>query len=289
MKSQKSNYQKIPDSATLNKSKGFKTDLLKQITVAECYNSFKLHIKCFSQETQNQYTRTLDKFIKYVPEHFENISVEHIERFIFSGELKASSRNTYLFAIKSFFRWANENHGVENIALKIKKLKNPPPKQRILSREEYEKVIESTSGFTRDVITFLSNTGLRISELLFLTKENINEQFIVIVGKGGCRVRRIPLNSTVKYILADSAFLSSLRFKSRYHLNYLCIKAAKKAGIPKFSPHSLRHFFASELHYKGISIYVISKLLGHRSVLTTTAIYVHWEANDLIGVTECLI
>ena len=51
--------------------------------------------------------------------------------------------------------------------------------------------------------------------------------------------------------------------------------------------HSLRHTFASRLVQKGVSIYHVSKLLGHASV-TTTQIYAHLRTDDLRKSVELL-
>ena len=60
------------------------------------------------------------------------------------------------------------------------------------------------------------------------------------------------------------------RTKTRYYnLHKAWNKIRLEAGLPKFRLHDLRHFVASELASQGESIYVISKLLGHASVVTS--------------------
>ncbi|MGW0734492.1 tyrosine-type recombinase/integrase [Streptomyces sp. NPDC002851] len=69
---------------------------------------------------------------------------------------------------------------------------------------------------------------------------------------------------------------------------YHFAKAAKSAGLvkpdgtPKYTPHSLRHFFASTALAHGIPIHEVSRWLGHKSITTTVDIYGHlvpeaWE------------
>ncbi|WP_307847220.1 tyrosine-type recombinase/integrase [Streptomyces sp. F63] len=58
-------------------------------------------------------------------------------------------------------------------------------------------------------------------------------------------------------------------------------KALKEAGItkpdgsPKYSPHGLRHFFASTALAHGIPLHEVSRWLGHRSIKTTVDVYGH--------------
>lgn len=52
--------------------------------------------------------------------------------------------------------------------------------------------------------------------------------------------------------------------------------AVTRAGVPRFTPHALRHLFASHLLQRGIEITYVSKLLGHGSVYTTANYYAHF-------------
>ena len=58
--------------------------------------------------------------------------------------------------------------------------------------------------------------------------------------------------------------------------------------MKKFGSHAIRHFFATELIRKGVSIYKVSRILGHAFVKTTESIYVHLMPIDLLGITDVL-
>lgn len=262
-----------------------------RMPVQEAYCGFLVHLGRFASSTRTSYTRALERFFASTPENLADITSEHIERYILTLQktLKSSSCNTILMAIKSFFAWAENTYGFKNIAEKIKKLRTCPPRQRILTEEEYQKVIATTSGYTQQCLIFLAMTGLRASEFLSLRLENVNDGFLSIIGKGQ-KMRFVPLNETAKRILDNPTFLNFPK-SNRFWLNHLCIKAAKTAGILKFSPHSLRHRFATELlrhgAKHGVSIVTVSKLLGHSSI-KTTEIYLHLIKSDLLGCTDCL-
>jgi site-specific recombinase XerD len=66
----------------------------------------------------------------------------------------------------------------------------------------------------------------------------------------------------------------------------LCDIAGKRAGI-HLAPHMLRRFFASTLIESGVSLLIISKLLGHASVQTTEC-YLKLDAAFLNGATNAL-
>jgi site-specific recombinase XerD len=60
----------------------------------------------------------------------------------------------------------------------------------------------------------------------------------------------------------------------------LVARLRARTGIA-FSPHTLRHSRATELVRSGTPIEVVSKMLTHRSVITTSSAYVHLDAEDL--------
>ena len=55
-----------------------------------------------------------------------------------------------------------------------------------------------------------------------------------------------------------------------------------------FTPHQLRHTFATDLHREGVSLEVISRLLTHRSISTTSDLYLHLDVEDLRAGLETL-
>jgi integrase len=89
--------------------------------------------------------------------------------------------------------------------------------------------------------------------------------------------RIIQLNDSAMEVLEltktqgkyDHLFVNP-RTKSRYYnLHKAWDKIRMEANLPKLRLHDLRHFVASELASSGVSIYIISKLLGHRNVVTS--------------------
>jgi integrase/recombinase XerD len=146
------------------------------------------------------------------------------------------------------------------------------------------------------VVKTLYYTGLRISECIHLTLDDVNFErnwIRVIEGKGG-KDRTIPMNLKLKELLAD--YKENWRaevetpyffctFKSgKLHRNYvnLVIRQALKRldWNRKITAHTLRHSFASNLVKKEVNIVKIQKLLGHSS-LTTTSVYTHTNLVEL--------
>jgi len=241
----------------------------------------------FTRNTQKMYGWVLGDFLKTAPQYVHQITVEHIESYLLSLNCAARTANLRLSVLRSFYNYLEIRYDIPNIARKVRPLSAPPSRQRVLSKAEYLKVLAVTESHVKDCIVFLANSGLRNSEFLTLRPEDITKNFIYVVGKGNKR-RAVPINKTIKQILKHNPHLNFLKSDNRVWLWRLCNRAAKLADIPHFSPHSLRHYFATELHRKRVPIDVISKILGHASTTITETVYIHWQDDELVGATDCL-
>lgn len=193
--------------------------------------------------------------------------------------------------LSGFFRRAIEDGLISVNPVKgIKQFPLPEQFPLFLSEVEYKKLLETiTDPELKDLVVFAVHTGMRISEILNLTWRQVNMNSCLVmldnrthITKNG-RVRSVPLNAVALDILkrkSDSfngqyVFTFSSQNIKKNNLEHRFKRAILKAGLDKkLHFHSLRHTFASWLVQRGESIYIVSKLLGHRSI-KTTQIYSH--------------
>ena len=136
----------------------------------------------------------------------------------------------------------------------------------------------------RAILELMFATGLRVSEVVALNRNQMGKEF-EIVGKGGYS-RLVFLSdeaqSAIKrYLLTrtddNPAFFVNRRGKriSVRLIQLFLARYAKEAGISvPVSPHMLRHSFATYLMDSGADLRSIQELLGHQSI-ATTQIYTH--------------
>lgn len=154
------------------------------------------------------------------------------------------------------------------------------------------------------LVTLLAATGLRVSELVGLTRRQASAEadMLIIKGKGG-RERMVPVAPEARSILnryltllaerpnTDNPWAFPSHGKSgaltRQHFALELKSLATRAGIAssRISPHVLRHGFATRLLDHGVDLRAVQQMLGHADI-STTQVYTHVQASRLTSTVE---
>ena len=205
-----------------------------------------------------------------------------------NGEpLKPNSQSSYFNKLKAALKQAyKDDILLLNIAEKIAPIKGEQNEMCYLTEEETQKMVdaECESPVLKRAFLFSCVTGLRYSDVEKLTWSELHS------SEGGYNIHFRQQKVKEKFIIQplknDFVHLLSKQGKPNERVFeglYYGLTRSKKfdnwvanAGINK-SPtfHSARHTFATILLNKGESIYVVSKLLGHKSVSVTERVYAH--------------
>ena len=255
--------------------------------ISQLQLGFSTYCRRLAENTVRGLEGTLCKFFATCPEIYEQITAEHIERFVMNYPGKASTRNNQLYRLRTFFRYAEDYHGLPNPASRIKPLRVSLYKQRCITDDEYVAILAVCNQVEKAVVRLLANTGLRRSEYQSLTSASISadKTHLKIIGKGD-RLRTIPLNDISRKAL--SLLNLSKNFKKPESLMALCRKLSRKSGVEPFSPHAFRHYFCTRLIRAGVPIGLVSKSMGHANIAITLKCYEHLLDPDVLGITDCL-
>ena len=263
--------------------------------------------KGLSRLTLDAYRTDLKLFSQWLAQRNLSISdssqPEILEYLAYKVEQKSTSRSNarLLSSLKQFYRYLiktgqRKDNPTELIsAPKINRLLPDS-----LSESEMENLlqapdIESEYGLRdRCMLELMYSSGLRVSELVSLELGQINQNLglVRLTGKGN-KERVIPVGEEALFwlkqymqqgrpqliktkVITNALFLSSrgqgiTRQAFWQHIKKYLIKAGIKSS---YSPHSLRHAFATHLLNHGADLRTVQMLLGH-SDLSTTQIYTH--------------
>lgn len=239
-------------------------------------------------QTIEKYIRDIKKLMKYADG--QNISKELLLKYKQyleqSGRYKISSINSYLAAANHFCAVM----GWGDIRVRMIKVQRETfiPENKEITRQEYEKLVNTAYSKGDDrlalIIETLGSTGIRISELRYITVETLKHGMADINNKG--KVRRILypealLKLLKKYVKENKITQGSIFLTMRGNpvnrsnvwrmMKGLC----RQAGISaeKVYPHNMRHLFARSFYKIKHDIAKLADVLGHSNI-DTTRIYI---------------
>lgn len=202
----------------------------------------------------------------------------------------AGTINRKLMYLSKMFTYAEDMEYISKRP-KIKQLKVRNEKILYFSELEQEKLLEyfltqkNTIMYCFCVIGF--NTGMRSSEIINLTDEDIEDNKIRVWINKSSEPRSIPMNNKVKEAIK---MLSPEYFQDEkyYTIRRKYISAIEALGLnPEYSLHTMRHTFCSRLVNKGIQLTIIQQLAGHSSIEITQR-YAHLHDDTLTSAVDLL-
>ena len=215
----------------------------------------------------------VDRFLK-APHPWANSTYE-LNKYILTSHLNGkslptnpSSRATHIRHINQCWNWGLKNNLVREVHL-------IPGDTKGESRLRTYTKCELNLMFTgikdnrfNSFVQFAYYTGARSGEIRSISRDNLLEGSIIVRGKSGRRM--VKLNAQAKEIIHNHNQLWD--YKKDY-VRHKFKKEVRRLGIKNARFHDLRRTFGLNLIKQGMSIYKVSKLLGHKSVRTTEQHY----------------
>ncbi len=239
----------------------------------------------------------------------------HLNRFVDEHglPLKKVTQNYHTIALRAFLKYLARRQIRTVPAERIELARQEEREVTFLDDVELERFLkmpktDSLAGLRdRAILETLFSTGVRVSELCSLNRDDIGGSGEFSVRGKGNKIRLVFLSPNALAVIkaynarrkdADEALFvrvprddmtpkdDDLRLTPRT-IQRIIRKYAVQAGIigKKVSPHTLRHSFATDLLRNGADIRSVQSLLGHSSV-TTTQIYTHVTDKRLREVHE---
>lgn len=256
-----------------------------------------------SDSTLYNYAKEMSKIFLAINKSYKFITTKDIREYMSwrkdEGHLKPVSMANMRQYLMSFYKWCFREELVSRNPMdRIGVIKTDQHVIQVLSDEEQE-VIRCACESERDkaLVDLLAGSGMRVSELCGLNREDVNfqEGTVKVFGKGSKeRICYLTARSKVhlKWYLESRTDNNEALFvaerqpherMTRTGVEYVLRQIAKKSKIPtiRLYPHKYRSTLASTMLNKGADIDTISHLLGHANISTTAQHYAKIENEKL--------
>ena len=179
-----------------------------------------------------------------------------------------TSKAIHIRHINQCWKWGVKNNLVQKAKLLPGDTKGES-RLRTFTKEELQLMFSCiTNKKFNQFVQFAYYTGARSGEIRSLTQENVLNDSIVVRGKTGRRI--VKLNNQAKKVIGAQDELWNY---TKDYVSHRFKKEVRRLGIKNARFHDLRRTFGLNLIKQGMSIYKVSKLLGHKSVRTTEQHY----------------
>lgn len=236
-----------------------------------------------SHATIKKYLRDMKRFLNYVGDD-RSINKETVISYkqYLSEHYAISSANSMLASLNSFL----EIMGWSDCKVRVFKTQREAfrPEDRELTRDEYMRLLKAAKKEQKlwlyMIMLTICSTGIRISELSFITVESLNTRRAKVSLKGKTRTvilsvdlcRELKRYARSKKIRSGSIFVTrNGKPIDRCNIYHAMKKLSQESGVEqsKIFPHNLRHLFAVTYYRRERDISHLADLLGHSNINTT--------------------
>jgi integrase/recombinase XerD len=285
-------------------------------SLCRAWLTFQSH-RGLAKNTLDAYSRGLEVFLRFLSP--QELSIQAVTRTHIGAYLASfQSRNGYLLnatvqqrvtVLRLFYSYLVEEGVCQNNPMSQNGSRSLVRRQRKLpwipNECDWQAILAAAMEEpirNRIMLTFAYDAGLRREELCSLCTDDIDPSRRMIRVRAettkGRRDRIVPYSAASGALLAGyldhrrtfaqkrgRLFLSESRRNhsapiSIWSWSKIVLQIARRAGVPRFTTHTLRHLCLTDLARSGWDIHEIATFAGHRSV-QTTLLYIHLSGRDL--------
>lgn len=249
-------------------------------------NEFKTYLTCikgYSENTAVAYAKDLRTFARYMRQQdsakrWSTVTREDVDAYIIylsnTGH-KPATLCRHISSISSLYKYMQrEGHDISNPAKYESRPKIGKTIPNTIPVADLRNALQHADGKVKVMLQLLSETGIRIQEMLDITVEDIDMMngILKIQGKGH-KERLVYISSETKNMLISQAKGKHQRIFegiSQLDCRNMIYDALKKySNAPQLSPHAIRHTYATQMAKRGMTATTLQKALGHEHLETT--------------------
>ena len=233
------------------------------------YQGCLSHLIEFIEGELGQFYLPLSEITKQFCEEFRDYLLKKVA---------VNTVRTYIVVLSASLNIAVENGFLKSNPCRRVNVKREGSKRQFLTQQELTEFMKVGTRYKqiKNAFVFSAQTSLRLQDIRDLTFNDIQDGYLYFRARKNLDVNRLKLSETAQNIVLEqrSIVLNANNIfalpVSRSDLNRKLREIASEANISKrVSFHVARHTFACLCLAKGISIYTVSRLMGHSSVTVT--------------------
>ena len=266
------------------------------MTLMNCLDAYKqeLFVRERAEATISKYIHDVRAFLVWCEaQHTESLIKTQVLRW--RDEQAQSSApatvNAAVAAVNGFLRFI----GRGDCCVRPLRVQRPLYRERRLelTREEYFRLLRAAEQVSEQTVCMLETlcaTGIRVSELRYITVQAVRQGFTTVRNKGKCRTILLPqrLQTLLKRYYKHRNMTFGPIFVGRHgqpvsryavwrRMKQLC--AAARVAPEKVFPHNLRHLFAVCFYRAQHDLEHLADILGHSNI-NTTRIYTRLSGEE---------
>lgn len=253
-----------------------------------------------TDKTLQYYGIIIRKFFSMITKPLEEIAADDVRFYLAKTSIETGiskvSQDNELRILKSFFKWCFGEGYISKIpTLNIKNIKQEKRIKKAFTEMQVELLRQTASIPITDrmndrivsarnlaIVDTLFSTGVRVSELVGMDISDIQDDEIVVFGKGE-KERTVYLNAKAKLSIEqylalrtdknEALFVGCKKPNNRIssgNVERIIREIGAKAGVKNTHPHRFRRTAATLALNRGMPIEQVSQMLGHESIETTT-------------------
>lgn len=205
-----------------------------------------------------------------------------VVRYVSNPRWAAGTRKSVRAALKGFYQWATRT-GVVAIdpMLWVRPIRQEPTIPKPITEDALALALDRATPEQELMLLLGAYAGLRRAEIAAVHSDHLQGEVLIVHGKGR-KFRAVPIHPRLAPFLDDLdgfAFPSQARPGGHVTHDYVHDRLMKVLPAP-WTPHTLRHRFATQVYRNTKDLSIVSALLGHAKVETTMA-YVAVNRLDL--------
>lgn len=267
-----------------------------KITLKELFEEWKEtpKYKNIAKQTQDNYNAAYIHIDSLSDKTFTELRTAHFQKIIDELDRSKSTKSKIKVLIGLLYKYAMQNDICDkNYSEFILLNKEEKKEKEIFTDIEIQKLWDNTSIPYLDTILIMIYSGMRIGEMLELTKFNVDLKNNIITGglkTDAGKNRIIPISPKIflfikkyydnaeNYLFTkeDGSFLSA-----NYYRKYIYYSILEKLDLPKRTPHCCRHTFATLMSKNHVDTLAIQQIIGHSDYAFTADVYTHSDIEFL--------